>query len=200
VADDVEYPSVELVLELHEQVVAEGDDTEPGVRSADAIESALQYVSEGFFGEVPETIHEKAVHLMRLLVADHPFVDGNKRTALRTVVVFCMLNGHPFDYGDEMRALLHRFATEEAEVDVETAVIYYRACARRNREIGASTISRSEIASSTNPSAQVEDEVRQLYERYQSTESDEERRDIALEMGKLDGRRHAAIYEALEDE
>jgi len=72
---------------------------------------------------------------MRLLVADHPFVDGNKRTALRTVVVFCMLNGHPFDYGDEMRALLHRFATEEAEVDVETAVIYYRACARRNREL-----------------------------------------------------------------
>ena len=61
---------------------------------------------KGFFSEVPETIHEKAVHLMRLLVADHPFVDGNKRTALRTVVVFYVLNGYTFDYSDEIRALL----------------------------------------------------------------------------------------------
>ena len=78
VSDDIVYPSVGLVIDLHEQVVAEGDVTEPGVRSKDAVESALQYISEGFFGEVPETIHEKAVHLMRLLVAEHPFVDGNK--------------------------------------------------------------------------------------------------------------------------
>ncbi|SFR90079.1 death-on-curing family protein [Halomicrobium zhouii] len=198
--DDVEYPSVELVLDLHEQVVAEGETTESGVRSADSIESALQYVSEGFFGEVPATVHEKAVHLVRLLVADHPFVDGNKRTALRTVVVLCMLNGHTFEYGDEMRALLHRFATEEAEVDVEMAVIYFRACARHNEEIDPSATSRSAMVSNTNSSTAVDDEVRQLYERYLSAESDEERHEIALEIGKLDGRRHAAIYAALEDE
>ena len=130
--DDLAYPSVELILDLHEQVVTEGDATEPGVRSENAIASALQYISEGFFGEVPETIHGKAVHLTRLLVAEHPFVDGNKRTALRTVVVFYMLNGYTFDYGDEIRALLHRFATDEAAVDTDTAVIYFRACARRN--------------------------------------------------------------------
>ncbi|MFD1564370.1 type II toxin-antitoxin system death-on-curing family toxin [Haloarchaeobius amylolyticus] len=130
--DDVAYPSVDLVLDLHEQIVEESDNTESGVRSEDAVASALQYVSEGFFGEVPQTIHEKAIHLMRLLVADHPFVDGNKRTALRTVVVFYMLNGYTFEYGDEVRALLHRFATDEAAVDTDTAVIYFRACARRN--------------------------------------------------------------------
>lgn len=44
------------------------------------VESASTYVSEGYFGEVPETIHEKAADLMRLLVADHPFVDGNSTT------------------------------------------------------------------------------------------------------------------------
>lgn len=129
---DIAYPSVELILDLHEQVVEEGASTESGVRSEDAIESALQYVSEGYFGEAPQTFHEKAIHLMRLLVADHPFVDGNKRTALRTVVVFYMLNGYTFEYGDEVRALLHRFAVDEAEVDAETAIIYFRACARRN--------------------------------------------------------------------
>ncbi|WP_425494364.1 type II toxin-antitoxin system death-on-curing family toxin [Natronoglomus mannanivorans] len=132
VSDELTYPSVELILGLHEQIVEEGDITEPGVRSEDTIESALQYVSEGYFGQVPQTLDEKAVHLLRLLVADHPFVDGNKRTALRTVVVFYMMNGYTFDYGDEVRALLHRFANDEAEVDIETAVIYFRACARRN--------------------------------------------------------------------
>lgn len=132
VTDDLVYPSVDVVLGLHEQIVAEGEVTEPGVRSEDAIESALRYVSDGYFGEVPETIHEKAVHLLRLIVAEHPFVDGNKRTALRTVVVFYMLNGYAFDYGDEIRALLHRFATADEDVDVETAVVYFRACARRN--------------------------------------------------------------------
>ena len=130
--DDIAYPSVGLILDLHEQIVTEGDDTEPGVRSEDPIASALQYISEGFFGEVPETIHDKAVHLMRLLVAEHPFVDGNKRTALRAVVVFYMLNGYTFEYGDEVRTLLHRFATDEAAVDTDTAVIYFRSCARRN--------------------------------------------------------------------
>jgi death-on-curing protein len=131
-ANDLSYPSVGLVLDLHEQVVEEGTVTEPGVRSEDAVESAIEYVSEGFFGEVPQSVHEKAVHLMRLLVADHPFVDGNKRTALRTVVVFYMLNGYTFEYGDEVRALLKRFAIAQADVDIETAVVYFRACARRN--------------------------------------------------------------------
>lgn len=58
----------------------------------------------------------------------------------------------------------------------------------------------SQMASSTDSSEAVDDEVRQLYERYQAAESDEERRKIALEMGKLDGRRHAEIYAALENE
>ncbi|MHC3439808.1 hypothetical protein ACYJ1Y_17380 [Natrialbaceae archaeon A-gly3] len=56
------------------------------------------------------------------------------------------------------------------------------------------------MASSTDSSTAVDDEVRKLYERYRAAESDSERREIALEMGKLDGRRHAEIYAALEDE
>ncbi|ELY91882.1 death on curing protein [Natrialba hulunbeirensis JCM 10989] len=43
-----------------------------------------------------------------------------------------MMNGYTFEYGDEIRALLRRFAIDEAAVDTETAVIYFRACARHN--------------------------------------------------------------------
>lgn len=56
------------------------------------------------------------------------------------------------------------------------------------------------MASSTDSAAPIDESVHDLYERYQSAESDEERREIALKMGKLDGRRHADIYAALEDE
>ncbi|WP_373189547.1 Fic family protein [Halolamina sp.] len=42
----------------------------------------LDYIEAGSFGEAPEGIHETAFHLLRLLVANHPFVDANKRTAL----------------------------------------------------------------------------------------------------------------------
>lgn len=56
------------------------------------------------------------------------------------------------------------------------------------------------MASGTDSSTATDDEVRRLYERYQSADSDEERREIALEMGELDGRRHEAIYAALETE
>jgi hypothetical protein len=45
-----------------------------------------------------------------------------------------------------------------------------------------------------------DDEIRQLYERYQPAERDAEHRKIALEIGELDDRRHAEIYAALEDE
>ena len=60
--NDIAYPSVELILDLHEQIMAEGDAMEPGVRRENAIASALQYISEGFSEEVPETIHDKTVH------------------------------------------------------------------------------------------------------------------------------------------
>jgi len=65
---------------------------------------------------------------------------------------------------------------------------------------GVGRCSSRTMASSTDSSAAGDDQVRQLYERYQAAESDAERREIALEMGKLDGRRHAEIYAALEDE
>ncbi len=118
------YPSVEDVLAIHEEIVTEYPDTSPGVRNRGDVEFALDYIREGSFDVAPGTIHEKAFHLLRLLVANHPFVDGNKRTALNTVVVFYLLNGHRFDYDDEIRGILKRFGTDESDVD-ETRVLEY---------------------------------------------------------------------------
>jgi death-on-curing protein len=111
------YPSVEDVLRIHADIVSEYPDTGSGVRSRGDVEFALGYVSEGSFGEIPETSHEKTFHLLRLLVANHPFVDGNKRTALNTTTVFYLLNGYRFAYDDAVRGLLKQFGTDQGAVD-----------------------------------------------------------------------------------
>jgi death-on-curing protein len=120
------YPSVDDGLDIHEDIVSEYPDTSPGVQRRGDIEFALAYVSDGSLGEVPETIHEKAFHLLRLLVANHPFVDGNKRTALNTAVVFYLLNGYRFEYDNEIREILKQFGTDETAVDEDDVLEYLR--------------------------------------------------------------------------
>ncbi|AKH98157.1 type II toxin-antitoxin system death-on-curing family toxin [Halanaeroarchaeum sulfurireducens] len=120
------YPSVEDVLDIHEDIVSEYPDTSSGVPDCGDIEFTLEYVSEGNFGSIPETIHEKAFHLLRLLVANHPFVDGNKRTALNAATVFYLFNGYRFEYDDEIREILKRLGTDEKTVDEDYVLDYLR--------------------------------------------------------------------------
>jgi death-on-curing protein len=126
-SDPLWYPSVEDILDIHGDIVSEYSDTSPGVQNRGDVEFALEYIEEGSFGSVPGTIHEKAFHLLRLLVANHPFVDGNKRTALNTVVVFYLLNGYRFDYDDEIRDVLKQFGTDETTVSEERVIDYLQA-------------------------------------------------------------------------
>lgn len=121
---DLWYPSVDDVLEIHDDIVAEYSNTTAGIQNQGDIEFALEYVADGSFGAVPDTIHEKAFHLLRLLVANHPFVDGNKRTALNTVAVFYLLNGYRFQYDTEIRGILKQFGTDEAKVTETDGVEY----------------------------------------------------------------------------
>ncbi len=50
------------------------------------------YESEEF--NVSDQIKWKAAHLIWCLVSNHPFVDGNKRTAFQTAIVFLHANGY----------------------------------------------------------------------------------------------------------
>lgn len=63
---------------------------------------------------------------MRLLAAEHPFVDGNKRTALATVATFYAMNGSAFAYDHRVRTIPKRFATDESSVETEAVVEYCR--------------------------------------------------------------------------
>jgi death-on-curing protein len=132
--DDLWYPSVADVLTVHEDIQAEDPDATPGVADESRIEHALDRIEHGYFGEVPETIHEKAFQLMRLLATNHWFVDGNKRTALNTTWLFYPVNGYDFDYGDDIRAMLKLLSVREALIAERAAIEYFSDIARRDDE------------------------------------------------------------------
>jgi death-on-curing family protein len=69
------------------------------------------------YGEKPETVHEKAFDLMRLIASNHWFVDGNKRTALNTTNLFYLLNGYDLEYGEDLRSMLKLLAVREQYVE-----------------------------------------------------------------------------------
>lgn len=120
------YPSVEDVLAIHDDILSEYSETHNGVRNRGDIAFALEYIEGERSGTVPETIHKKAFHLLRLLVANHPFVDANKRTALNTTVVFYFLNGYRFDYDGQIRSFLKQFGTDESDAERSEVVDYLR--------------------------------------------------------------------------
>lgn len=84
------------LLELHELVIGRYGGS-LGVRDLGRLESALATQSQEVFGEeLYPTLTQKAAALMRNIVADHPFVDGNKRTASLAALTLLELNGLNF--------------------------------------------------------------------------------------------------------
>jgi death-on-curing protein len=121
---DIEYPTVDTVLVLHETIIEGDARSEPGVRNEGDIEYALQHIEHGSFGERPGSLHETAFQLFRLLVSNHPFVDGNKRTALQSTVVLYEQNGHELRYGADMESFVRLLALDERLVRPAPAAEY----------------------------------------------------------------------------
>lgn len=89
----LKHPTVEAVLAIHQEVLAaHGGAT--GIRSRDLLESAVAAPQATMMGEplISEPIEIAAAYLF-YLCSNHPFVDGNKRMALATCLVFLSENG-----------------------------------------------------------------------------------------------------------
>ncbi len=88
------YLTLGEVLELYRQIMEIAGGA-IGIRDLSGLESALAQPRQTFGGkELYPTLAEKAAALGHSLVQNHPFVDGNKRTAHAAMEVFLLLNGH----------------------------------------------------------------------------------------------------------
>lgn len=88
------YPDVADVILIHTEMIAlfGGRD---GVRDYFLLDSALERPKATFGGEdLYPGIFEKTAALIQSLILNHPFDDGNKRTAITTCALFLHLNGY----------------------------------------------------------------------------------------------------------
>ena len=85
---------------LHDRLLAL-DGGAVGVRSVGLLRSALARPQQlHAYGDAPDAIEMAAAYTVGI-IHNHPFVDGNKRTAFVAGVLFLEINGHRFAATEE---------------------------------------------------------------------------------------------------
>ena len=97
----VEYPTIGEVLLIHQRVIEETGGSQ-GVRSMDLLDSAVNRPRAGFGDEefYPD-LFSKVAALFESIILNHPFVDGNKRTAAVAAEFFLEINGYTINAPDK---------------------------------------------------------------------------------------------------
>ena len=119
---DPTFLTLDEVLGIHaDQIRTYGGG--PGVRELELLCSALAMPETTFDGEyLHPTVFEMAGAYLFHIARNHPFVDGNKRTALMCALVFLGLNDQRLDAATEdLYRLVHDVAAgtvDKAEVTV----------------------------------------------------------------------------------
>ena len=109
------------VLEVHERVLQQSGG-EAGILNVGALESALAQPRMTFGGQdLYPSIAEKAVALGFSLTQNHPFVDGNKRTAHAAMETFLVLNSYQIEAtADEQEDMILKVAAGKSSREVFT--------------------------------------------------------------------------------
>jgi death on curing protein len=89
----IKFLKIEMILSFHEdQINQYGGNS--GIRDRGLLESALAQPEASFGGEyVRKNIFEMAAAYGFHICKNHPFIDGNKRTALIAMYTFLYVNG-----------------------------------------------------------------------------------------------------------
>ena len=117
--------TVEIVREIHAEAIARFGGLD-GVRDNALLESAVAAPQASFGGKSPyRDLAEVAAAYLYYLCRNHPFIDGNKRAALGSCIVFLRLNGiEPGPDGPEWEGLV--LAIAAGSLDREQATIRLR--------------------------------------------------------------------------
>ncbi len=90
----MKYLEPQQILFIHDQVVKRTGGSF-GVRDVSLVESAVFRPRASFDGkDLYKTVFAKAPAFLQSLLMNHPFVDGNKRTALTSAGLFLRFNGY----------------------------------------------------------------------------------------------------------
>jgi death-on-curing protein len=88
------YLAAEEILSIHLEVIREFGGTF-GLLDSERLRSCAETPQQTMFGdELYSDLVSKAAILFLLLIKNHPFLDGNKRTAVLALLEFLERNGH----------------------------------------------------------------------------------------------------------
>ncbi len=110
--------TLEQILQLHALVLVK-DGGADGVRDVGRLEAVVSAQHQVVFGEeLYATVFAKAAALMRGIIGDHPFTDGNKRTAMLAGLTLLEVNGYNFTaQRGELEDFAVRVATDHLDID-----------------------------------------------------------------------------------
>lgn len=104
------YLTIDQVVDFHAEVIALGGSD--GLRSHQLLASAIFSPQQSAFGDdAYQTIAEKAAAYGYFLCMNHPFLDGNKRTALAAMAAFLDVNGYELIEDDDAIAQMFEDAS-----------------------------------------------------------------------------------------
>ncbi len=109
----IHYIPLDYVLHLHDQLIEEYGGTK-GILNLGLLQSALEMPRASFNGkDLHRTIYDKAAAYLFHITKNHPFLDGNKRTAGMVSIVFLASNDIPFViFNDEYENLILQVARD----------------------------------------------------------------------------------------
>lgn len=120
------FLTVQQVLFIHARVIAETGG-EQGIRDLGLLQSAVARPQATFeAAELYPNLFAKAAALMESLARNHPFVDGNKRTAITAAALFLQENGWRLETTNQE---LERFAllVTDGQLALEAVEEWFRA-------------------------------------------------------------------------
>jgi death on curing protein len=125
---DPDFLTLDEVLGIHaDQIRVYGGAS--GLRDLELLQSAIAMPETTFNGEyLHPSVFEMAAAYFFHLALNHPFVDGNKRTALMCALVFLGLNGERLRADpDDLYALVDGVAAGDVD-KAEVSVFLRRHC------------------------------------------------------------------------
>lgn len=111
------FVEVIVVYAAHELALAQEGGAQ-GLRDANLLESAVNRARMRYTHSPQCTVAQLAAAYAYGIVRDHPFIDGNKRTAYLVAEAFCNLNDWRLDADDVESIIIFRaLAAGEIEED-----------------------------------------------------------------------------------
>lgn len=128
----MKYLTTPQILAIHYQIVKRFGGSQ-GIRDIGLVESAVGRPQATFDGiDLYKNIFDKAAALLQSLLKNHPFVDGNKRTALTSSGIFLKMNGYELkNYHDE--EVEFGVAVDNQHLSLEEISVWLKKHSKKNK-------------------------------------------------------------------